>query len=100
MSKKAKIRAKKRYKDLLLGKQIKQNTIYIVDFERAKEIANHPKDLIEIMEVFDEVLKDNDVIHPLNEKSKKELVEMAKERNIKVSGLKKSELIEKLIETK
>lgn len=98
--KKVKIQANRNFYDTVEQRHIKKNSVYIVDFERAEEIAKHPKDLITILEVFEESFKDNDIIHPLNEKTKKELIELAKERNIKVTGLKKAEIIEKLIETK
>ena len=116
--KKVKIQANRKFYDTVEQRHIKKNSVYIVDFERAEEIAKHPKDLITVLEVFEDVkikpqlpnltfvnegngmiVKTDDYLE-LEIKKLPELKQLAKERNIKVTGLKKAEIIEKLIETK
>lgn len=114
--KKVKIQAKRKFYDTVEQKHIKKNSVYVVDFERAGEIAKHPKDLITVLEVFEEnkpqlpnltfindgngMVSKTDKHLELENKTVSELKQLAKERNIKVTGLKKAEIIEKLIETK
>lgn len=115
--KKARVKANRKFKDIELDKVIKPNEIYVVSFERAKEIAKHPKNLIEIIDVFDdvsdivvndckEILDSTDtsytqtmaIYNSLNELKLSQLKDICKEKGIKTSGTKK-ELIERLIET-
>lgn len=92
------IQAIRKYHDIELQRPIAKGETYIVSFERAKQITD--RNLAKVIEVKNiEVNKPKEVtpfISELNEKSKKELIEIAKKKGIKTSKLNKSELIKKL----
>lgn len=95
--KQARIKARKKYKDIQENKIIKKNEVYVVSLKRAEEIVN--VNLADIVEIFD--VKDIEVIttNSLNDLTKNQLIDIAKEKQLKTTGTKK-QLIERLIETK
>lgn len=98
--KQAKIKARRKYKDIQLQRKIQKNEVYTVSLERAEEIVK--ANLCDIVEIFD----DNNwglenivslVKEELNDLKVSELKEIAKDKGIKTNGLKKAEIIDKLL---
>lgn len=92
--KKATIKIKRKYNDTELKRLVSKGEQLEVSLERAKVLCD--KGFADVVEVSHKEV--TPFFHPLNEKSKKELVEIAKEKGIKVTGLKKKEIIDKLLE--
>lgn len=92
--KQARIKAKRRYKDIQENRSIKKNEVYVVSLKRAEEIVK--ANLCDIVDIYD--VKDIEVIttNSLNDLTKNQLIDIAKEKQLKTTGTKK-QLIERLI---